>query len=196
MDFSSFISLLSKAQKIILIANNHNIKKHHIKQAKAEKHDIFVSFNKCKKIHLLKGKHHHIFVHRYSSSDQAFFGHPHKLRLKALPLLARKSIILLGGDNKPTKQGKSNTLYLPINNNLPALKGYPFTLLPDNGGASTGFYFIALLDHLKSTYKLNFQIILIGFSEDSKNHWQGHAWDYERQWIKSPKFKKIITESS
>ncbi|WP_110654251.1 hypothetical protein [Salinicola halimionae] len=177
----SLLHKLKETTRVVLVASNPNITQKHIRQAAITSDCLIFSFNKCRQLYKLPLKANHCFVHRYGIRKQSFFGFPHKLRIRVFKKLARDTeTFLLDGDVGSIEKG--NIHFIPMTRNLSLLEDYPFDDLPDRGGASTGFYMIALLMDLKAALELDFTVSLIGFTEGGGGRqWYGHAWKFERQ---------------
>lgn len=177
----SLIAKLKETDRVVLVASNPNIRRGHVRQAKITPHSLVFSFNKCRQIQKLPLNASHYLVHRYGVRDKHYFGYPHKLRVRLFERFARETnTLLLDGEATPG-DGK-NVHHIPLPKNLSLLEGYPFETLPERGGASTGFYMIALLAELKQAMDLKFSIALIGFTDGGGGRqWSGHAWEFERR---------------
>lgn len=172
---------LRNTKRVVLVASNPNITKKHIRQANITPDCLVFSFNKCRQLHKLPFKTNHCLVHRYGIKDNKFYGYPHKLRVRIFEKLTKSTeTFLLDGERDSVRA--EGTYHIPMIRNLPLLENYPFDTLPDRGGASSGFYMIALLMALKETLKLDFTVTLLGFTDNGGGRqWYGHAWEFERQ---------------
>lgn len=177
----SLIARLKTTDRVVLVASNPNISRRHVRQAQITPHSLVFSFNKCRQIQKLPFNASHYLVHRYGVRDKHYFGYPHKLRVRLFERFARDtSTLLLGGE---AKSADGNRVHgIPLLENLSLLEGYPYETLPERGGASTGFYMIALLAELKQAMDLKFSLALVGFTDGGGGRqWSGHAWEFERR---------------
>ncbi|WP_110643226.1 hypothetical protein [Salinicola sp. CPA57] len=177
----SLIARLKATDRVVLVASNPNITRRHIRQAQITPRSLVFSFNKCRQLHKLPFDTSHYLVHRYGVRDKHYFGYPHKLRVRLFERFARDTTtLLLDGQAEPA-DGK-HVYGIPMLGKLSLLENYPFDTLPERGGASTGFYMIALLAELKTALGLDFSMTLIGFTDGGGGRqWYGHAWAFERQ---------------
>lgn len=173
------------SRRVILLANNPAITQAHLHALAIDGADLLVSFNKCRHLALLRRRLHNLFIHRHNYRKGGYFGFPYRGRLRLFTCCnPRLHSLLLGGEAERSAAGPRGVSFLPLRQPFPALQGYPYERLPSRGGPSTGFYALAFFEHLKQLRGADYETVLVGFSEEGGSFWDGHAWDFERQWIR------------
>lgn len=173
------------SRRVILLANNPAITRDHVDALALGPEDLVVSFNKCRNRTLLRRKLHNVFIHRHNYRKSGYFGFPYKGWLRLFPWFnARFHSVLLGGEVETLPASHRKASFLPLKQPFPALEGYPYERLPSRGGPSTGFYALAFFDYVKRLKQADYEIILVGFSDEGGSFWDGHAWDFEREWTR------------
>ncbi|WP_189443629.1 hypothetical protein [Salinicola rhizosphaerae] len=177
----SLIDKLRAVDRVVLVASNPDVSRRHVRRAGITPRSLVLSFNKCGLLYRLPWNTSHVFVHRFGIRKQRFFGYPQRWKVALFKRLARESeTFLLGGEAPATTA--ENVHWIPMRGDLALLDGYPFDELPERGGASTGFYMIALLIEIRTALDLDFDIVLVGFSDGGGGkQWYGHAWAFERE---------------
>lgn len=181
---TELIDKIVASKRIILLANNPLLTQAHIDALVIDCSDTVVSFNKCRNFAALRRQHLNVFIHRHNYRKGGYFGYPYKSMMRFFSWFNSNFYsVLLGGD-APTVSSTKACSFLPLRQAFPALEAYPYEGLPSRGGPSTGFYALAFFDYLKQVKGGDFQILLVGFSDEGGSFWDGHAWDFEREWIK------------
>jgi hypothetical protein len=61
-------------------------------------------------------------------------------------------------------------------------------------GPSTGFNTLVLFDWLRGEAGYGYQVLTLGFSNEAGKLWGGHAWDYERDWLRQANIVAIALQ--
>lgn len=180
------LARIEASRRVILLANNPMISQEHIDALAISPDDLVVSFNKCRNLALLRRQWHNLFIHRHNYRKGGYFGFPYKGWLRFFPWFnTRFHSVLLGGEAESLPAAHRSASFLPLRQSFPALEGYPYERLPTRGGPSTGFYAVAFFDYVKRLKQTDYEIVLVGFSDEGGSFWDGHAWDFEREWTRS-----------
>lgn len=181
----ALIEKIAASGRVILLANNPLLTPALIDSLNIQDSDIVVSFNKCRNLPSLRRRHVNVFIHRHNYRKGGYFGYPYKGMLRLFSWFnPRLYSVMLGGDES-TLPRAGDFSFLPLRQAFPALEAYPYEGLPTRGGPSTGFYALAFFDYLKQLKGASFDIVLVGFSDEGGTFWDGHAWEFEREWIKT-----------
>jgi hypothetical protein len=176
---------LSKAARVVLIANNPAITANDFQALNIGADDVVVSFNTCVKSALLNPQSVNVFVHGFNAPDAYFFGLPYGPEVRQLfeQPGARCFTMLVGstGAMCPLPQVALFWERIP----LPPLWNYPVDRPGGKRyvGPSTGFNALVLFDWLRSQAGYTYQLMTLGFSNEAGKLWGGHAWNYERDWL-------------
>ena len=176
---------LSRAARVILIANNPAITAADVQALDIGVDDVVVSFNTCIKASLLSAQSVNVFVHGYNAPDHYFFGLPYGADVQRLiDQASERCFTLLVGCAAPMCPLPRVAMYwdrIP----LPPLWNYPVDRPGGKRyvGPTTGFNTLVLLDWLCVQPGYTYQLMTLGFSNEAGKLWGGHAWDYERNWL-------------
>ncbi|NNN24967.1 MULTISPECIES: hypothetical protein [Pseudomonas] len=182
----ALLARIQASRRVILLANNPAITREHLDALALGPDDLVVSFNKCRNRTLLRRQLHNLFIHRHNYRKGGYFGFPYKGWLRLFPWFNKRfHSVLLGGEQAELPASHRASSFLPLRQPFPALEGYPYERLPTRGGPSTGFYAVAFFDYVKRLKQADFEIVLVGFSDEGGSFWDGHAWDFEREWTRS-----------
>jgi hypothetical protein len=176
---------LSRAARVVLIANNPAITAADFQALNIGANDIVVSFNTCIKAPLLNAQSVNVFVHGYNAPDAYFFGLPCGPDVQHLfDQASERCFTMLVGCAAPMCPLPRVAMYwdrIP----LPPLWNYPVDRPGGKRyvGPSTGFNTLVLFDWLRGHVGYTYQLMTLGFSNEAGKLWGGHAWDYERDWL-------------
>lgn len=176
---------LSRAARVILIANNLAITAADFAALNIGADDVVVSFNHCIKAALLNEQSVNLFVHGYNAPDAYFFGLPCNQDVQRLfDRAGERCFTMLVGCAAPMCPLPRVAMYwdrIP----LPPLWNYPVDRPGGKRyvGPSTGFNTLVLFDWLRGHVGYTYQLMTLGFSNEAGKLWSGHAWDYERDWL-------------
>ncbi|WLH36165.1 hypothetical protein PSH79_02430 [Pseudomonas sp. FP2196] len=176
---------LSRAARVVLIANNPAITAADFQALHIGVEDVVVSFNNCIKASLLDAQSVNVFVHGYNAPDAYFFGLPGGPDVQRLLEQSReRCFTMLVGCAAPMCPLPRVAMYwdrIP----LPPLWNYPVDRPGGKRyvGPSTGFNTLVLFDWLRAHAGYTYQLMTLGFSNEAGKLWGGHAWDYEREWL-------------
>jgi hypothetical protein len=183
----SLLSRLRVAQRVILIANNPAIGKPDMDSLQVGPMDVVITFNTCIKSDLLGAGWVKVIVHGFNEPDRYFFGLPCRPEVESVMSFEEGAgfTILMGctGHMSPLPGVGLVWARFP----LPVIKNYP-SYRPDGklyAGPSTGFSTLVFLDWLRKTEGACYEIVTLGFSNEAGKLWRGHAWDYEREWLRA-----------
>lgn len=186
---------LRRARRVILVANNPAIGTDDFKKLAMSADDVVVSFNTCIMSDFLSPEYTNVFVHGYHGQEFHFFGLPCAPAVTQLFEQAKRGCytILVGVVN-PLSALPNVTIFhdrIP----LPALqKDYP-TLRKSGkplAGPSTGFNAMVVLEHLRKLDGYQYELLALGFSNEAGTLWKGHAWEYERAWLRHSGVECIV----
>jgi hypothetical protein len=176
---------LSRAARVVLIANNPAITAADFAALNIGADDVVVSFNHCIKATLLNEQSVNVFVHGYNAPDAYFFGLPCNKDVQRLfDRAGERCFTMLVGCTAPMCPLPRVAMYwdrIP----LPPLWNYPVDRPGGKRyvGPSTGFNTLVLFDWLRGHVGYTYQLMTLGFSNEAGKLWGGHAWDYERDWL-------------
>lgn len=188
---------LAKARRLIFIANNPCIGRDDVAALAIGVNDVVVSFNLCSKLDLLAGENANILVHGFNAPDHYFFGLPYQPEVAAtLDRLKGSCFTMLVGCAAPMS-ALPDVMLLRDRIPLPVLWNYP-TDRPGGKryvGPSTGFNAMVVLDALRGLLGFDYQMLALGFSSGKTKLWGGHAWDYEREWLRNSNIVSVPLKS-
>jgi hypothetical protein len=176
---------LSRAARVVLIANNPAITAADFAALNIGADDVVVNFNHCIKATLLNEQSVNVFVHGYNAPDAYFFGLPCNKDVQRLfDRAGERCFTMLVGCAAPMCPLPRVAMYwdrIP----LPPLWNYPVDRPGGKRyvGPSTGFNTLVLFDWLREHVGYSYQLMTLGFSNEAGKLWGGHAWDYERDWL-------------
>ncbi|MBP5945996.1 MULTISPECIES: hypothetical protein [unclassified Pseudomonas] len=176
---------LSRAARVVLIANNPAITVADFQALNIGVDDVVVSFNTCIKAPLLDSRSVNVVVHGYNAQDAYFFGLPFGPDVQRLcDQAGERFFTMLVGCAAPMCPLPRVAMYwdrIP----LPPLWNYPVDRPGGKRyvGPSTGFNTLVLFDWLRGHAGYTYQLMTLGFSNEAGKLWGGHAWDYERDWL-------------
>lgn len=177
---------LSRAARVVLIANNPAITAADFQALDIGADDVVVSFNTCIKAALLNEQSVNVFVHGYNAPDAYFFGLPYGPHVQQMfERSGERCFSMLVGCAAPMCPMPRVTMYwdrIP----LPPLWHYPVDRPGGKRyvGPSTGFNTLVLFDWLRGEAGYTYELMTLGFSNEAGKLWGGHAWDYERDWLR------------
>ena len=178
---------LSRADRVVLIANNPAITAADFQALNIGANDVVVSFNTCIKAPLLDSQSVNIFVHGCNAPDAYFFGLPCGPDVqRLLDQASERCFTLLLGSITPMSAMPGVAMYMD-RIPLSPLLNYPVTRPSGKlyAGPSTGFSTLVLFDWLRGYAGFTYQLMTLGFSNEAGKLWGGHAWDYERNWLQA-----------
>ncbi|MBD1549860.1 hypothetical protein HAQ06_00985 [Pseudomonas sp. C2L12B] len=184
---------LLKAPRVVLVANNPAITAADLQALGIGSDDVVVSFNKCLKAELLTPHSVNVVVHGFNAPDHYFFGlplpgaiqpwfHPRSDRCFSILVGCTEALCPLPGVSVFRER-------IP----LPPLWNYPVERPGGKRyvGPSTGFNALVLFDALRSLPGYDYALMALGFSDEAGKLWGGHAWDYERAWLRSANIIRV-----
>ena len=178
---------LSRAARVVLIANNPAITVADFQALNIGANDVVVSFNTCIKAPLLNSRCVNVFVHGFNAPDAYFFGLPYGPCVQQLfEQAGDRCFSMLVGCAAPMCPLPRVSMYwdrIP----LAPLWNYPVDRPGGKRyvGPSTGFNTLVLFDWLRGHAGYTYQLMTLGFSNEAGKLWGGHAWDYERGWLQN-----------
>ncbi|CAB1400437.1 hypothetical protein [Pseudomonas fluorescens] len=177
---------LDRAARVVLIANNPAITAADFQALNIGADDVVVSFNTCIKATLLNEQSVNVFVHGYNAPDAYFFGLPYGPHVQHMfERSGERCFSMLVGCAAPMCPLPRVAMYwdrIP----LPPLWHYPVDRPGGKRyvGPSTGFNTLVLFDWLRGEAGYTYELMTLGFSNEAGKLWGGHAWDYERDWLR------------
>ncbi|WP_434708593.1 hypothetical protein J3P75_25135 [Pseudomonas sp. R1-1] len=187
---------LGRAARVVLIANNPAITAADFQALNLGADDVVVSFNTCIKAALLNEQSVNVFVHGYNAPDAYFFGLPYgPLVQQMFERSGERCFSMLVGCAAPMCPLPRVVMYwdrIP----LPPLWNYPVDRPGGKRyvGPSTGFNTLVLFDWLRGEAGYSYQVLTLGFSNEAGKLWGGHAWDYERDWLRQSNIVAIALQ--
>ena len=178
---------LSRAARVVLIANNPAITVADFQALNIGANDVVVSFNTCIKAPLHNSRCVNVFVHGFNAPDAYFFGLPYGPCVQQLfEQAGDRCFSMLVGCAAPMCPLPRVSMYwdrIP----LAPLWNYPVDRPGGKRyvGPSTGFNTLVLFDWLRGHAGYTYQLMTLGFSNEAGKLWGGHAWDYERGWLQN-----------
>ncbi|SDS17344.1 hypothetical protein SAMN05216579_0172 [Pseudomonas granadensis] len=187
---------LSRAARVVLIANNPAITAADFQALNLGSDDVVVSFNTCIKATLLNEQSVNVFVHGYNAPDAYFFGLPYGPHVQHMfERSGERCFSMLVGCAAPMCPLPRVAMYrdrIP----LPPLWHYPVDRPGGKRyvGPSTGFNTLVLFDWLRGEAGYGYELLTLGFSNEAGKLWGGHAWDYERDWLRQSNIVAIALQ--
>lgn len=187
---------LSRAARVLLIANNPAITAADFQALNLGADDVVVSFNTCIKATLLNEHSVNVFVHGYNAPDAYFFGLPYGPHVQHMfERSGERCFSMLVGCAAPMCPLPRVAMYrdrIP----LPPLWHYPVDRPGGKRyvGPSTGFNTLVLFDWLRGEAGYGYELLTLGFSDEAGKLWGGHAWDYERDWLRQSNIVAIALQ--
>lgn len=187
---------LGRAARVVLIANNPAITAADFQALNIGADDVVVSFNTCIKATLLSEQSVNVFVHGYNAPDAYFFGLPYGPHVQHMfERSGERCFSMLVGCAAPMCPLPRVAMYrdrIP----LPPLWHYPVDRPGGKRyvGPSTGFNTLVLFDWLRGEAGYGYELLTLGFSNEAGKLWGGHAWDYERDWLRQSNIVAIALQ--
>ncbi|SDT57122.1 hypothetical protein SAMN05216496_5415 [Pseudomonas sp. Z003-0.4C(8344-21)] len=187
---------LGRAARVVLIANNPAITAADFQALNIGADDVVVSFNTCIKATLLNEQSVNVFVHGYNAPDAYFFGLPYGPHVQHMfECSGERCFSMLVGCAAPMCPLPRVAMYrdrIP----LPPLWHYPVDRPGGKRyvGPSTGFNTLVLFDWLRGEAGYGYELLTLGFSNEAGKLWGGHAWDYERDWLRQSNIVAIALQ--
>lgn len=181
---TELLDCLSRAPRVVLIANNPAITAADFQALNIGADDVVVSFNTCIKAALLNKQSVNVFVHGYNAPDAYFWSALRAAGTADVRTGERTLFPACWWAAPPMCPLPRVAMYwdrIP----LPPLWNYPVDRPGGKRyvGPSTGFNTLVVFDWLRAHAGYNYQLLTLGFSNEAGKLWGGHAWDYERDWL-------------